>query len=181
MSWKTNISISLSSGNTPVAGGYTIRTYLSTALLSNFNGSKIRITVNGGTSSSYVVDKMYIGLQADTGDVYDFASTPTQILFSGASGFTVTAGNTLVSDAITFTIPTGKGIVISQYSASNTNTIQLTPSPSGSATPYKLGDDVTTVNATGYTSQAALWGISKIESFFDDTVPAVYLSDFGYM
>lgn len=75
--------------------------------------TNIRVTFFCGAGSSNPITAAYVGQQASSGDAFDFASTPTQILFGGSSGFTMSAGSTKVADTATVTLDVTKGIIVS--------------------------------------------------------------------
>jgi hypothetical protein len=136
-------------------------------------GSKVRLTFKSGGSGgsgSFVIDKCYIGLQASSGDNWDFASAPTQVTFnSGNAGFTLGASSTIVSDEVTFGVDTDDTLVISFHITSTNYAMAMqAASESSLFAYYKLGtDDAITLNPSGYTSHASadVFGISLVEVF----------------
>ena len=150
---------------------YTLRNLLQSTLFNPVVGTKVRITFEASIGFQWSVSSMYIGEQAPTGDPYDTVSM-TEITFGGGnSGFAIGAGNTLLSDEITFSFDSSKSYVTScKWDA--------TPSASrGIATvtgaevyrhPTSGVDEAATPNAsTGYltTTGANIMGLNKLEVF----------------
>lgn len=133
-------------------------------------GSQIRITFRAASGNPWNVEEAFIGEKAAAGDAYDFATTPTRITFSGANGFTITAGNALVSDAIPFVLDPTKDYIISwdnDDDGSPGSSMRALSTLSGATNYLKVTDgDAGTVDASGYSADAtALFGIEKIEVF----------------
>ena len=130
-------------------------------------GTKIRISLRGGQTSGLVVDKVYVGLRAASGDVYDFASTPTQITWAG--GGSVSAGvlaNTATSDEIPFAFDGTTDIVIAVHFSGTTNLLDIVGSETGGlACYYVAGDSAATVNASASQAFTTAYAIGKVEVF----------------
>ena len=118
------------------------------------------------TSSYYCdVGPVYIGVAAASGDVYDFASTPTQLTFDGGSSTwsPVSASESKNTDTVSFSWDKTTDLLvalwsnaspsITSYAGANTN---FTTSRSY----FKAGtDDSATVDKTGYTGPgSAMYG-----------------------
>jgi hypothetical protein len=94
----------------------------------------------------------YAQLQAASGDVYDFASTPVQILFGGSPGGIISAGNTdIVTDPVALALDGTKAIVVSAFFAAGSADLARKASLTGWIGAFKSGNDASTVNASGYT------------------------------
>jgi hypothetical protein len=109
----------------------------------------LRLTL-GYRASDWTFAKIYIGHKAAVGDAYDFEAAPTQVLFSGSAGGTVSTGG-LQSDATTFALDETKDLIVAIYHASSTN-VPRDSASAGYALYYKAGDDAATVDATGYST-----------------------------
>lgn len=161
--WVTVGSYAFSS-NSPGWGGYTSRLVIPSSVL--LPASKVRFTLRGPTSgANLVIANAYVGLSATSGDAYDFASSPTPLLFSGGAGVTINVGASVVTDDTTLSIPSGRNLVLStQYTSGDQS---LNTVPAGFARYFKLGSDASTVDASGYTSSApgTAYSVSKIELF----------------
>lgn len=115
------------------------------------NRDRVRVRIKAGTNSALVVTGVYFGQQAAAGDAYDFATTPTQITFSGAAGVTIPVGTGVWSDWVSFALDQTEGHILSLGASGG--------SWSGAAgtrllTYYTLGAHASagTVNVTGYTA-----------------------------
>lgn len=147
--------------NSPGWGGYTSRLVIPSSTL--VSASKIRFTLRGPTSgANLVIANSYVGLAALSGDAYDFATTPTQVLFSGAAGTTINVGASIVTDDITLAIPSGRNLVLSAYYTSGDQALNTA---AGFGRYFKLANDASTVDATGYSTSAsgASYSVSRIE------------------
>jgi hypothetical protein len=146
---------------------YTFRQVIDANTLA-FSGSKIRITFLADAARTWVVDEVYFNHAATSGDAYDYIGTPTQMTFSGGSaGFSLTAGQSILSDEITFAFDKTKAFVIAMdWVNTGSHGCATNTSASGWTTYEKVGDDAQTVDATGYTSHATtIAGVLKIEVF----------------
>ena len=166
MAWATVASAALD-GNSATLKDVTFRQVIDAGGLSNTGRSKTRVTFQAGTSAEGLsIGVAYIGV-AGAGDAYDFAATPTQILFSGVGNAVVPASGTLVSDEIAFTVPTSGNLVISFYVANDAanDTARYKVTVANWLYYFKAGNDAATVNTSGYTTSTndAL-GVSLIES-----------------
>ncbi len=133
----------------------------------------VRVTFKSSSDSPLTIGNAYIGQAADAGDAYDFQTTPVELLFSGVSGFAIAANTTIVSDAAVYSIPSGKNLVVSAYcsgDASHGNVMKDNTS-AGWSNYYKLANDASTVNATGYISNtgAHVVAVSLIEAGYSDS------------
>lgn len=82
--------------------------------------TQVRVTFSSRTGSSGTkVNNVSIGLQAPSGDLYDTAATPVELLCSGVSGFNLTAGTSITSDWANLAISTTAGVVFSVSQAGN--------------------------------------------------------------
>jgi hypothetical protein len=150
--------------------GYNMRVRVEAAGLANGGGSKVRVTLNASTASgSLSISKCYIGAAAASGDPYDFATTPTQLLFSGSAGVTIAQNTPTVSDEITFSVDASKALVVSMYLTSGALVGTAPGSPvTNWSTYYSLNpEEAGVANASsGYTlGSRAVYCLSKVESF----------------
>lgn len=147
--------------------GYTPRNIISSSVISNAGLAYVRVTFKSGVAGGMVVSNAYIGQKADTGDVYDFKSTPVELLFSGVSGFSIGANTSIVSDSAAFSIPSGKDIIVSLYISSGY--ARVNNSVTGWSNYYSSGNSAGTVNASGYSSLGGYSvGVSLIEAGYED-------------
>ena len=90
------------------------------------SGDACRVTFVASTLAAFTVDNASIGKRTGVG--VDTVDTPVELLFSGASGFAISAGATIVSDTLIFPIDeTADYIVIVDYSAANAAPRRLDP------------------------------------------------------
>jgi hypothetical protein len=145
------------SGDSSGWSGYTLRTVIPSGAISQY-GSKCRLTIS---SVGMVVANAYFQEGSSSGDPYDFASTPVQILFGGSGSY---SGGSVLTDEIAVSIQSGKRYVAAFY-FSGTTSIGVNASLSTWTEAYKLGSDASTVNATGYTTVAQAALVNKLEVF----------------
>jgi len=150
------------------AANYTIRQIITSGALSNTGKHFVRVSFEASSADVFAITKAYIGLAADSGDAYDFAATPTQLLFSGAATFEIAAGQTKVSDAAGFYSVAGKNIIVSFHIANDAakDNVRVDSSIAGWSWYSILGDDAATVNTTGYGAENAnkAFGVMKVET-----------------
>ena len=162
-----NVSLPTSIGGN---NGYTYVVKITAAGLTLPSGSisRMRFTFQGGTPEGYIVTNAYIGHRAGSGDAYDFATTPTQILFSGGASGNTGVNTTITSDWVNFAYDKTSDLVIAFYGGGGTgaDTFKYGDSITGVQSYYKLANEAATVNKTGYTSAAAgrSFAVTEIES-----------------
>lgn len=131
-------------------GGYTLRVRIPASDL--LPGQKIRLTFHTPAgAAAAVINSAFIGkLRTPSASGLDFASAPTQILFSGQAGVTVPAGGRVTSDPIALPIQSGDSIVISALFASGD--IGTVSGSAGWVKGDKFGDSAQEELAIGYGS-----------------------------
>ncbi len=139
--------------------GYTLRQRIENTLIPA-NGSLLRFSLRGGAvTEGLTIAKAYIGNKG-TG-AFDFASAPTQVFWGGNPGFSVAvSGAAQMCDPITFSVTTSSNLMISVYVFGDTLNDAFTRyngTPAGWGAGYKNADDVTTLVASGYTTQNMLY------------------------
>ncbi|HOD52901.1 MAG TPA: hypothetical protein PKJ08_00100 [Candidatus Cloacimonadota bacterium] len=163
INWLTAASATFTRTYSP-GSGYTRRQLIPSSDISNSGRPYTRVTFNNSISDiSLSLNPVYIGQKADSGDAYDFQTTPVELKFSGSSGFSIAAGQTITSDPALFTIPTGKDLLISFYESGSSRLSNGVKN--GWNYYYKAGNDAATVNATGYAAfYNTVLSISLIEA-----------------
>lgn len=153
--WLTAASATLNADDDGWAN--TLRMVISSAQISNTGLAQIRVTLQAGNAQGYTFDKAYVEMAAAAGDAYDFQATPKQLLFGGAAGYAIAAGNNVVSDSLLFSIEASKNLVFSVHGSGDAthDMARQTTGVTGWQGYFKAGDDASTTNATGYTSLAA--------------------------
>lgn len=82
-------------------------------------GTQVRVRFVASAAASLTLDHASVGIRTSNADT---SATPVELLFSGASGFTITAGNTLTSDWADLTFLSSDTLVITcDVAASNGN------------------------------------------------------------
>lgn len=98
---------------------YSFRQVIPASAIST-NGVQCRITLTAHSSSTSQFSR--VSIVARDGSTANGTAVPTEILFSGASGVTITGGTTAVSDWLTFAIDETKDyLVITDFAGSNGN------------------------------------------------------------
>lgn len=146
--------------------GYTLRTVVDASVLPA--ASKLRFTLTSFLGSGgFTVKNMYVGIKAAAGDAYDFAATPIQATFnSGSAGVTVANGASIVTDPVVLSITDAQSIVIAVAfvdSGVALSAVGAIPTKTGWSSFNKLADDAATVDATGYTTSAAIYLVTQVE------------------
>ena len=136
--------------------GYTLRQVYDFSTQVGVAATRFKIALRASSSEGLIIDACYMGVQG-AGDVYDFNTTPVQVTFSGAAGFTKTAGGIAVSDAIDLSVSASQNIVVSMYgNTAASDGFSYNGSVTGAEVYFKLASDASTVNATGYTHYGTL-------------------------
>jgi hypothetical protein len=170
--WMTAFQATFASNSMDGTYTFTVRQVLNSSVwLAGNGGTKARFTFQSNTAGgSLVLSAAYFGQQAGSGDVYDFATTPSQILFSGSGSGTVSSGGaTLLSDELVLSFDTSKNYVLSmdQGNTAGQGSPGAEVTHSGASVYTKIADDGATVDASGYSlnGSVAVSGIAKIEVF----------------
>jgi hypothetical protein len=101
-------------GDSNAWNGSNLRQWFAAAALST-SGSKVRITIEGGSTEGAQISAMYIGHAAGSGDAYDFDGTQVQVTSGGNTTFTVGAGSTLVLDPVTYAFDETKAFIVAAH------------------------------------------------------------------
>lgn len=143
--------------------GYSIRVVIPASALANVSTTQVRLRAAGTDAVGGAVTKCFIGEQAASGDVYDFAATPVEILSGGVSGISVSAGQEKWTDLAAFATDGTKALVISMYCA--TGNLPHTAMLDGKTIHYRSGDSASTVDALAHTSYSRIPLFTGIELF----------------
>lgn len=142
--------------------GYSFRK----AITLSGGGTQIRVTFMAASSGGHFkTDHCSIALKG-TATLPSTELTPSELLFSGVSGFDITPGNTIVSDWLTLTTTAAIVVVVMDFNsvAGNGDTSY---NGSGSNSTYFKSVDASynTASVSGYTTYGAApeFGVSKIE------------------
>lgn len=132
-------------------GGFTLRVRIAAAQM--LAGSKMRITLENG-SNPISMAACYIQTRNMSGDLYDFSTTPIQVLYGGSGTVVSGSGGTFLSDDIMLSQDASSDIIIACYFNASTN-LRGKDGVTGWSYFYKAGDDSTTVDASGYSGPFA--------------------------
>lgn len=128
--------------------------------------SQMQFTFEAGAAEALTITNAYVGHQAGSGDLYDFAATPVQILFGGSGSVAISAGQTALGVA-TFAYNKTSNLLVAFYTGGgvSVDTFRYRTGLAGVDYYYKTANDAATVNKTGYSTVADLLAaINKIES-----------------
>jgi hypothetical protein len=159
-SWTTSWSTTLDSDNYGI-GGYSFRVVFTEGMLTE-SGTYIRVTFVAASGGSFIVDHASVGER--TGSM-DTTATPTELKFSGASGFNLSAGSSITSDALLFTLDHTKNymFIFDVNSSGNYAKYRVGTTTSYYA-PGQASWNVANVNDSLYGGGAVVvYGISKVE------------------
>lgn len=117
-------------------------------------GNQARVRFQAGPSGPFVIANAAIGIKAAAGNAWDTVAVPVELLFSGASGCSITAGQMLTSDWADLTfLSTDTLIVVIDYAASG-GYLEAVQSPASHAF-YKAATDSYNVAApAGFTTDS---------------------------
>ena len=125
-------------------------TFPSSALLATDENVRIELEHIG---TDYIIGEMWIGTRAGAGDQYDYASSPTQMLFSGGASVNVT-GTGIWSDWLSFTIAPATDYIIGFWVSSP----QTSPPPGNWASAGALNANKGEVNESASPLDASGFG-----------------------
>jgi len=152
--------------------GYTFRWIIPSTLLL-YSATMVRVGFEY-YNIAWAFAKCYMGHVAASGDAYDFAVAPTQLLFSGGAGGAVNAGG-LISDDVSFNLDKTKNLMFAFYfSDAAKDDVPYNNAILTYGAYYKAGDDCTTVDASGYSTS----GVDKMRTGVSSIFyrgPACYL------
>jgi hypothetical protein len=150
--WVTTANLGTISSTSSGWNGYTLRQIIPASAMAA--GSRVRVQLyNAGTAGTQaVISKAYFGKQAASGDPYDFDTTPEQMFFGGNPGTTILPAMPQYTDGLVTPITADAYVLAVYFSNSGASAVaHFTTGATGFADYYKIGDDATTVNASGYT------------------------------
>lgn len=164
-------------GNSTDWSGYTIRQVIASGQISNTGETYVRVTFESSSAQALTISKAYIGHAAAAGDAYDFESAPTELKFNtGLSGFAISSATQIVSDQTTFSIQASKNLIVSFYVSGDAtrDDIRQKVTQTGWTAYYRLlANDEATVNASAYSTGAAVLGVMRVEAGSEDSTGQV--------
>lgn len=166
MATGTLFSLSLPTSGGGFSGVTAVDSIQASAMtLPSGNIIKLRFRLEASASESFTVTNMYIEHRASSGDAYDFAATPTQVLFAGSSSKVIAAGTSEWSDWVNFSYNKIDDLLAAIYcgGGSSSDGVKYKTSVTGASEYEKTANDAATVNKTGYTSNNYIILINNIE------------------
>lgn len=161
VSWATSFSQTLADSSQIGLENYSFRQAIAASAIST-SGTTIRVTISANAGATSTFDN--ISIVERSGSTENGTTTPTELKFSGASGVSISAGGTAVSDALSFTLDETKSyLVIFDFAASGGNAQRH--SSAGDTTYFKAATNSWNVQSPAGFSSAATqtWSVSKIE------------------
>lgn len=152
----------------------TVRIQIKASAITAKTGSptQTKVTIAASGLESFTVTAAYIGHRASSGDAWDFATTPVQLLVSGSGTFVVPISSSATTDLCNFVWDGTSDIIVSIYCNGGSSSDGLAAYDDGVYSGSSLyvthlktsGNDAATVNASGYTSYPGYCGgVTKIE------------------
>lgn len=135
---------------------YTVR-----SLVTSSQFTRLRNTVRFGVTQP--ISKMYVGPSAGGASPFNFASTPTQVLFGGLAASPTEANRPHFSDDFDMTGYSGD-LLMSIHTATTNIGIRSSP-PTGQSSRYKSGDSAANVT---WQSGSSTWAQFLATSFVDE-------------
>ena len=120
--------------------------------------ARMRARWEAGSTEALTISEAYVGHKAGSGDVYDFAATPAQFLFSGGASGVANAGSTITSDWVNFVYDKTTDLLISWYAGGGTSSDMTRYKDGISASIiayFKAGNEASTVDKSASYSSAA--------------------------
>ncbi len=145
--------------------GYTLRQVLPASSFVPATSIRLSFSVPGAATAT--VAKMFVQEASGTG--YNFTSTPIPVTVLGATSFVIPAGtDSLVTDEIFLSISGSNNILVSMFFPSggaSSNIMYAADFDVLSTRGYfKGGDEAALVTATGYSTSARKYLVSKVET-----------------
>lgn len=168
--WATNKDADSSDSSTYTLGlSFNYADYSYATIFDNTtfsaDGTQIRITFKAG-SSQFDVDDVFVSQVAAAGDAYDAHTDITRVTFSsGANGFSLSSGQSITSDWITYSFDNTKSLLIGFDVGASTGTAAYAAGPPANVTTYRAAssNQAATQNKSGMSTYAYIVGISGIE------------------
>lgn len=124
-------------------------------------GAQVRVTFVASTTGSYVCPHVSIGVRSSADDMS--TNPPIELLFSGASGFSITAGNSITSDWADLTTVAGNDLLV-HLDVTTENARNTTTGGDGIYRKNGSTGEYNTAVVSGYTlTNSRIDGISLVE------------------
>jgi len=127
---------------------YSLRQVIESANISA-SGGRVRVTFESGAAEGASVDN--VSIVERSGSTANGTETPTELLFSGSSGFSITANTTITSDWLVFDIDETKDyIIIIDFSSNASADAMKTQTTSGISYFKSSSNSYDQQSVTGY-------------------------------
>lgn len=144
-------------------------TYRNVLPITGNAGTQVRVTFEASSAAAFSVDNASIGIL--TGATYDTTAAPVELLFSGVSGFALSAGQTIVSDWANLSGFTSSNKLVVSIDLASTNGNprgRYSGGPAGSNCYYASNDNsynetVPSPTFSGSVFSGGVLGLNKIE------------------
>lgn len=164
--WQIAFSRTLTADSTGW-NGFNLRQTFAASLLA-FSGSQVRITFQASSAAGGIsCDHVSCGHKATSPThAWDFDGTEQPLLFSASASMSIAQGNTLVSDALTYTFDKTKDFIVAAH-FNAASAIRNTNPVTGAVGYNKSGASETATDAPASyaTNASALSFVTKIEVF----------------
>lgn len=134
--------------------------------LPTYGITRMRFKIEAATTEGCIITNMYVGHKAASGDAYDFAATPVQVLFSGSAGVTIAISTDTWSDWCTFSYDKTTPLSLAWYISSSTDSLRQSTGLGANYNNYqKAVNEAGTVNKSASYSVGAgkVIGVNAIE------------------
>lgn len=130
--------------------------------------NKLRVTFIAGLTQGLAVAAASIGHQAGSGNTYDYSGDQVQLTFnSGSASFSISAGQTIVSDEATFSFALSDDLIIALLHQNTTSYMQDFFEDTGNNELFSkatASDETMTSDVSGYSfNNYVTAGVYKIE------------------
>lgn len=142
-------------------GDYSLRQIIS-SIVGTGPWNEIRVTFQAGAATGLSADNCAVGIRSGSSD--DTMATPTELLFSGGSGFSISAGQEITSDWLSFSFTHTDELLVVNDVSSGTQVVRYLGS--GADGDYLSAGSNTYNTATVSMSSGGsrAFGVNKVEA-----------------
>lgn len=127
------------------------------------NANTIRIKLKGNPTVDLIIQDIAIGERATSGDLFDYATTPSNIQQGSSDSFTLNAGTSEYTDTLSFSIDSSKDYLIA-INVPNPHSVAYLDGSAEQYAKLTADDETETIDVTGYASWDELVTIEAIEA-----------------
>lgn len=158
----TTIYSATLNNNSPGWQGYSMRLKLNSTGIASLG--QVRVTFTASTAAGMTVDTAAVAVVGGA-TFPNTAATPTQLFFSGAPGFTISAGTTITSDWVNFTASgSDEFVVVTDFNAGTASAARSLVTGSADYQFKAASASYNSSTVTGYTDGGATTYTSLIET-----------------